>query len=252
MDSGPGTSLPPRQSSTYLLHLPGIGGTLPLDRQWVNALVEGGVADHTEVYDWTGDNPGVFALEAHQHNRLEAAHVARLICQRAASYPHEQIVLTAESGGTGVAIWALEFLPPAVQVDEVLLVAPAISPDYDLSAALRHVRGKLYYLSSPGDWLTLGMCTSVFGTMDGQNTQSAGYVGFRQPPAAQSSEYRKLVELRYRPGWSKWGDFGNHTGGLSPEFARNVLAPLLVVAEDDTPPVSATYQPEERRVKSEE
>jgi hypothetical protein len=220
-----GEQLPP--GSTYLLHLPGIAGDTPFDREWMKALQDGGASDRVELYDWTCNDPGLDALHAQTRNRVEAASVAQLIAARQAGNPTGKLILTAESGGTGVAIWALEMLPKGVMVDDALLIAPAISSRYDLSAALRHVRGKLYYFSSPGDWFVLGFGTSVFGTMDGKNVQAAGYVGFQRPSRPDAKAYAKLVEMRYDPAWAIYGDFGTHTGALSVVFARNVLAPLL-------------------------
>jgi len=231
ISSAPFTSpdIPP--GSTYVLHLPGMAGDATLDRKWMKALEEGGVAQHIALYDWTCHDAGLDALEAHDRNHDEASKVAAILSKRAANNPAGKIFLTAESAGAGVAIWALERLPTDVQVDDVLLVAAAVSPGYDLSAALRHVRGKMYYFSSVGDWYTLGMCTSIFGTMDGQKSQAAGYVGFHRPLAADPTQYAKLVEIKYDPAWAQWGDFGGHTGGMAVPFAREVIVPLLLHAE---------------------
>jgi len=203
----------------------------------MKALEEGGVAEHIPLYDWTCHDAGLDALEAHDRNHFEAAKVAKILSARAAFDHTGKIILTAESAGAGVAIWALERLPADVQVDDVLLVAAAISPGYDLSASLKHVRGKLYYFSSTQDWYTLGWCTSIFGTMDGKKSKSAGFVGFTRPPEADPGQYAKLVEIKYDPSWAKWGDLGGHTGALSVSFARKFIAPMLVQAEQDSNPL---------------
>jgi alpha-beta hydrolase superfamily lysophospholipase len=208
-----------------------MAGDATFDRQWIKALEEGGVAERIALYDWTCHDAGLDALEAHDRNHVEASKVAAILSARATFDPAGKIILTAESAGAGVAIWALERLPADVQVDDVLLVAAAVSPGYDLSAALRHVRGKMYYFSSSGDWYTLGMCTSIFGTMDGQKSQAAGYVGFHRSVNADPAQYAKLVELKYDPAWARWGDTGGHTGGLAVPFARAVIVPLLLRAE---------------------
>ena len=229
--------------STYVLHLPGIAGDSPLDRNWMKSLEAGGVTTHIALYDWTCHDAGLDALEAHLRNHRESCKVARILSDRAAVDPTGKIILTAESAGAGVAIWALERLPDDVQVDDVLLVAAAVSPGYDLSRALKHVRGKFYYFSSTEDWYTLGWCTSIFGTMDGQKTHSAGFVGFTPPPGSDPAQYAKLVEIKYDPAWAKWGDFGGHTGGLSAPFARAFVAPLLVRAEQEREATSAPPNP---------
>lgn len=216
-----------RPGSTFLLHLPGVAGDTVFDRNWMSALKLGGAADRVELFDWTCRHPGIDALQAYSRNWREAGRIARLISTHAAADPTGHIVLTAESGGAALAVWALERLPRKVRVDQVLLVQPALSPIYDLTAALKHVKGNIYYTSSPGDWFVLGVGTRVFGTSDGRNTDSAGLVGFRPPDRASATLYRRLVQLRYDPAWMRWGDFGSHTGAMSTAFAYHVLAPLL-------------------------
>lgn len=218
--------------STYLIHVPGIAGDTVFDRHWMDALRAGGAADAVRLFDWTCNDPGIDALQAYARNHREAGRLAGLIASRAAEDPSGRILLTAESGGAAVVVWALEQLPPDVKVSDVVLVAPALSPAYDLTAALRHVNGKVSYFSSPGDWFVLGFGTRVFGTSDGRYVEAAGYVGFEHPARADSRQYAKLRQLRYDPEWMRWGDFGNHTGGLSTAFARQFIAPLLVRERD--------------------
>lgn len=213
---------------TYLLHLPGIGGDSPFDRWWMNELRLGRAADRVELYDWTCHDPWIDALQAYARNHREAQKIADRIVDHLGADPRAKIVLTAESGGAGPALWALEKLPAGAMVDELVLVAPAISPGYDLSAALRHVRRTAYAFTSARDWFMLGWGTSTFGTIDGKKCDAAGRFGFVRPPAADRAQYRKLVQLPYQSAWARWFNFGSHTGAMSPAFARHFLAPLLV------------------------
>ena len=214
--------------ATYLVHLPGVAGDSPFDRWWIEALKDGGAADDVELYDWTCNDPWIHALQAYDRNHQQAARVANLIVARLRADPQARVILTAESGGTGIAIWALESLPKDLRIQTLLMLAPAISPRYDLTAALRHVSGKAYAFTSAGDVIILGAGTRLFGTMDGKKTEAAGLVGFRAPPAASPDEYRKLIQIKYDPAWMIWGNFGSHAGGMSATFARHVLAPLLL------------------------
>lgn len=216
---------------TYLIHLPGVGGDSPFDRWWMNELEKGGAVSRVELYDWTRDDPWMGALTAYAQNHREAVKVADLIMQRRLADPRAHIILSAESGGVGPLIWAMEKLPNCVRVDDVVLVAPALSPDYDLSVALSHVRGKMYSFNSAGDWFILGWGTSTFGTIDGKKCQAAGRYGFVLPRHADAREYQKLVQIPYNPDWMKYWDFGGHTGAMSALFARHVVAPLLVREE---------------------
>ena len=227
----PSATLAPPSGSVHLVHLPGIAGDTAFDRWWMGALKDGGAADRVELYDWTCHDPWIHALQAYNRNHQQARRVADLIAARVRADPRGEVVLTAESGGAGIAVWALEELPKDVQVQSLLLMAPALSPNYDLTGALRHVRGKAYAFTSGGDVFMLGAGTRLFGTMDGKRTEAAGLVGFHQPATADDCQYRKLVEMKYDLAWIIWGNFGSHAGALSSAFARHVLAPLLVRAE---------------------
>lgn len=218
-DLGP----PPRP---YLLHLPGIGGKRRIDRTLVGGLVEGGIDAEVEIYDWTGDDPGLSALYAAKRNRDESAKVAEMIMRVHREDPRREIYLTAHSGGTGIAVWALEQLPEDVQIQSLLLLASALSPTYDLSDALRRVKGKAYTLSSTYDPV-LGLGTRLFGTIDGVKTDAAGRIGFTPPHGADEGQYAKLVEMPYERGWVRLSHIGDHIGPMMRPFAREVLAPLV-------------------------
>lgn len=210
-----------------LLHLPGIGGYLGCDRRMLSGLRDGGVNANIVVYDWTESDPGIHALQAYQRNQREAAKIADLIAAHAAADPDSPIYITAHSGGCGVAAWAMAKLPPDVKVQTVLFMAPALSPTFDLTAALRHVNGKMFVFSSPLDTVVLYTGTRLFGTMDGVRTEAAGFCGFIMPRGADPVMYRKLVSCVYRSDWARYNDFGGHIGAMSRSFAAAVLAPLL-------------------------
>ncbi|ODT99126.1 MAG: hypothetical protein ABS79_04895 [Planctomycetes bacterium SCN 63-9] len=152
-------------------------------------------------------------------------------------HPNSPIFLVAKSGGSGVMIRALEYAPPDC-IDRVILLAPALSPSYDLSAALRGVRREVYVFWSPLDVVILGAGTRIFGTIDRVRSVSAGLVGFR-PPRKQSSKvvieaasaedqgYLKLHQVRWKPSMMRTGYFGGHMGTDSPSFLKIYVAPLL-------------------------
>ncbi len=131
--AGPATQ--PSQPGLWLLHFPGIDGYRRFDNRMIAGLIQGGVSAQFEVYDWTAGDPGIDSLHAQVRNRREAANVAGLIADHSRQFPGIPIDLTAHSGGCGVAIWTLEQLPADVSVNTVVLLAPAVSPGYDLSKA---------------------------------------------------------------------------------------------------------------------
>jgi hypothetical protein len=216
-------------SRAYLLHLPGIAGETGIDHKLVNGMKDAGFAGQAEIYDWTGPQKGIPALVNRERNDREAQKIADLIVARRRVDPLGQIMLTGHSGGTGLAVFALEKLPAGVTVDGLLLLSPALSPTYDLSAALAHVRGKAYCFSSSMDVFILGMGTTLFGTIDGKKGESAGRTGF-VPPAvpADPKQYDKLVSCPYERSWLQFGNVGDHVTVMSRAFTEHVLAPLVL------------------------
>ncbi len=192
-------------------------------------LEDGGVDGKIEHYDWTTADPGLGSLLATNRNRDEANNVAQILLEHSRADPHARISVTAHSGGSAIIIWAIERLPDEVSVDSIVLIAPALSPTYDLTKALKHVRGKVYSLNSQSDIVVLGLGTSMFGTMDGVKTPAAGKVGFQQPPGADEKEYKKLIQLPHQQEWIRqYRNTGEHIGAMNRDFAREIIAPLIL------------------------
>jgi pimeloyl-ACP methyl ester carboxylesterase len=212
---------------TFLLHLPGIAGERWVDLQMSSGLRDAGYAGPMQTYDWTEHDPGLNALRAYKRNQSEAAKVAQLITDRFRADPNLRIILTAHSGGTGVVIWALEKLPADVKVDTVVLLSSALSPEYDLSAALSHVRRFCYSFYSENDVLVLATGTKLFGTIDGKYVESAGEFGFVLPNGADVKQYEKLVQKPFDRTWMRYDNIGDHMGPMRRSFSAHVLAPLL-------------------------
>ena len=210
-----------------LIHLPGIAGEMRIDHELVSGLIAGGVTDDAVIFDWTGVDRGVPALTNVQRHHQQSARLADAIITAGKHSPGRSIILVAHSAGTGVAVEALEQLPAGVNVQTLVLLASALSPDYDLSPALAHVTGRAYSLFSRYDNLVLGVGTRAFGTYDRVRTDAAGYVGFRQPPRAVAAAYAKLTQIPYDAAWTRLGNGGDHIGATSRRFARTILAPVI-------------------------
>jgi hypothetical protein len=165
------------------------------------------------------------------HAQLVSQNVRRYKAER----PLDPIYLVAKSGGSGVVVKALELLDET-QVERVVMLAPALSPAYDLSNALRAVRREMVVFWSPLDVIILGAGTRVFGTIDRVKTASAGLVGFRVPAVTPSNDnkgqpYDKLRQIRWRPRMAAAGYLGGHFGPDNPLFLRKYVVPLLRVEE---------------------
>jgi hypothetical protein len=136
-------------------------------------------------------------------------------------------VLVGHSAGAGLVVTALEDLPPDLQVDDVVLLAPALSRTYDLTRALRHVRDRADVFYSGRDTLVLALGTFIFGTVDAIHGEAAGHGGFIKPPGGSSVAYAKLAVHTYSDDRRLYGDDGGHEGLLTPGVAAAVIAPLL-------------------------
>src|SRR5262249_46816913 len=146
-------------------------------------------------------------------------------------HPDESVFVVGKSGGAGVAVRALERLD-AEDVERAVLLAPALSPRYDLTAALRAVRREIVVFWSPLDLVILGAGTWLFGTIDRVHSFGAGLVGFNVPGRAETDadrvrQYAKLRQVRWRPRMAGRGHLGGHFGSDHPWFLREWVVPLL-------------------------
>lgn len=211
----------------YILHLPGIGGPLSIDRALSAGLAMAHLPD-LEIYDWTDHDPGLHALTAYDRNQREAQLVAEKLTAQYRAHPNQPIIVTSHSGGTGIAVWALEKCPADVKVQTLLIMASALSPTYDLSPALSHVTGHAYAFYSPHDNIVLGAGTFTLGTIDRVYTQAAGMVGFQKPESPKDpAQYDKLIPMPYTADWMSLGNPGDHIGPMRRLFAAQIIAPLL-------------------------
>jgi pimeloyl-ACP methyl ester carboxylesterase len=158
------------------------------------------------------------------NHAAQAEALAAKVSEYRARHPDAPVYLVGKSGGTGIVAWALERLPEQT-VDGAVLLAPALSPGYDLSRALRAVRREMIVHWSPLDVFILGIGTCLFGTVDRVRAPGAGMVGFRTPPTADPATYGKLRQVRWRPRMAAQLDFGGHLGPDNPLFLRRYIVP---------------------------
>ncbi|MCA9104238.1 MAG: hypothetical protein R3B96_05380 [Pirellulaceae bacterium] len=239
-----------RLDAGYTLVLPGIEGSSVFNSNVGRALVNSGVPTAVEVDDWT-TGFAVLAL-AHLRSRwrheTEAQRLADKIVAYHDAYPGRPIYLVGHSGGAAMAVFALERLPADVSVTRVILLSPALAPEYDLTTALSHADGGIWNFYSPSDVVFCGTGTTLFGTMDGAWRPAAGSAGFRAPSgeivgdleagaylpvngAARSlADHQWGPELRqvgYRPEMILTGNPGGHFGWTTQWFVSQYLAPLI-------------------------
>jgi hypothetical protein len=233
----------PAATTPFHLHLNGIGGYRYVDKSLLRGLQDGGLEGRVLAYDWTGIDVGMGALLDKARHREQSKKVAEMLIAAWREQPGRRITITCHSGGAGICVWALEQLPEEVKIDTIVMLAPALSPGYDLSPALQHVTGKLYAFYSPYDAAVLGFGTRMFGTIDGPKGEASGKIGFRQPAnAVDPKQYERLVQIPYDSAWLKLGNAGDHIGWMSRPFAHEVIAPLML--EGKMPTGTTTPNPD--------
>lgn len=214
-------------SRGVIVMLPGVEGGAWQLAEARAGLVKAGITDDLVAVDW-GVRPfgSLINLTDIDANRRRARSMADEIAQHSRSHPGQPIQLVGFSGGGGLAKLIVDALPSDVMLDQVVLIAAAISPEADLTQTLAHARRGVVSFYSPQDTIMLGWGTRTMGTIDRSKSDSAGYVGFKSPNGALRVQER-LKQIPWTPEWRRLGHDGGHIGWLSKAWAAEVLAPIL-------------------------
>jgi pimeloyl-ACP methyl ester carboxylesterase len=140
--------------------------------------------------------------------------------------PGGEVTLIGHSAGCGVILGSLRRSAAQLDVKEVILIAPSVSPVYDLAGALRQVKGCLHNFHSDEDSVWLGWRCSRFGSYDSIRSAAAGKIGFHLAELDESL-CNKVVQHPWKSQWKDLGNEGGHWGALSRQFTLQVIAPLL-------------------------
>jgi len=207
----------------------GAGGFLEASDSLRRALAEEGRPLCVETFYWSHGTGRILADQIDAgHARQEGQQLACQIAAYRQRAPQSEIYLVGHSAGTGVALAAAEGLPPG-SVDRIVLLAPAVSREYDLRPALRTARGGIDVFVSQRDVGYLGLATAVLGTADRTWSSAAGRVGFR-PQVVCPEDFSLFAKLRQHP-WNpcvEWtGNHGGHYGTYEPRFLHAYVLPLL-------------------------
>ncbi len=219
-DCGAERAVVPSQVEGRLLILPGVGNTRFHLAGFVAAAKAQLPRFDVEVRTWGVPFMTIHNLRAHERNVATAEAIAAEIAEWRRAHPDAPYYLVGYSGGGGMATLITAALPDDVAIDRLVLVAPAISPDYPLEAeVLPHVREYVVNYASERD-LQVGWGTRTFGTIDRKNTDSAGAIGF-----AEANE--RLLEYRWSTADEPFGHAGNHLAYLSGRWQAAKLLPVL-------------------------
>jgi pimeloyl-ACP methyl ester carboxylesterase len=224
---------PQRLERGYTIILPGIEGTSFLNANIADGLLDGGWPGAIEVYDWTAGTVFLFPVNLWNldRNKQEAARIARMIRSYQDRYPERPVHIIGHSGGGGVALLALEALPADHPITSAVLLAPAVSPGYDLRRALRRTQQGIWNFYSEFDVGFLKAGTLVMGTIDGQHTMAAGAVGFEVPTGLDADGRRlyaaRLRQEAYSAKMADSGNTGGHIGWACRGFVSEWVCPIL-------------------------
>lgn len=196
------------------IFVPGVFG----DGAWYDGIVEelDQAAGPVHVVTW-GAPKATFTANFSDpkiHAEAEAQLAARI---DALPSTVQRIHLVGHSAGCGVILGALQRTNR--RVTHAVLIAPSVSPGYDLAPAA----GKVAWIDvfySEHDRTFLKWRTGNFGTYDNIKTPAAGYSGFTNPPA-------NVRQHSYDPAWRQLGNDGGHAGGVARTFVAKVVSPLL-------------------------
>lgn len=224
---------PERLEQGYTLIFPGVEGTSWFNISIARGLVDAGHEAAIEINDWTtGYWPMfVYHLMALERNREQARQIAARICDYQDRHPDRPVTLIGHSGGAGMAVLVLEALPAERKVTQAVLLAGALSPDYDLSQALSRTERGITNFYSFGDAIYLAAGTLALGTIDRQHAVSAGAIGFRVPEHLTTEERSRYEELLHQEPYQlemlRSLNLGGHFGQANRRFVAEWVAPRL-------------------------
>ncbi len=185
-------------------------------------LKEAGYKGDVEIYVWTlSFNPLIDQLNI-PGAKLRAAGLADRIKDYHRRYPKNSIDIISLSAGTGVATWAIEALDDGTKVDNLVLLGSSLSHDYDMTAALKHMTGKIYVYHSPHDKVLESV--KLVGTIDGKRgVASIGLVGLTPPHGLEN----RVVNIGWDPSWVRLGWAGAHGDCANYRFVHYEIARQL-------------------------
>lgn len=214
----------------------GAGGFEAFSRMFRDTVATDRIPLEVRCFRWTHGYCRVLADQVHvAHMQRQGRRLAELVlaCHREA--PDRPIYLAGHSAGCGVVLCAAEHLPPNT-LERIILLAPAVSTNYDLRPALASACRGIEAFISDHDWACLGMGTLLAGTTDRcWAFGAAGKVGFTLH-INDPQDAALYARLRQYP-WNRqlvWtGHLGGHYGAYQPRFLRLFVLPLLVPRHHD-------------------
>lgn len=213
-----------------VLVVDGAGGDQAASRAIANVVEDSRLPLYVRSFEWThGVGRGVADMTDVNHARIQAKRLAGHVGWYRTHWPHTPIYLVAYSAGTMVTLEAAQGLE-SNSVERIVLLAPAVSADYDLRCALFAARQGVDVFTSERDRLYLDFGTRLVGTADGKRgVPAAGRVGFDMPvtPNPDPLLTSRLRQHPWDPSVAWTGNSGDHDGALRSKYLRAYVLPLL-------------------------
>lgn len=204
--------------------LPGVDGRSPINRGIVPGLRAGAVPHAIEFFDWTR---GFLHMLGNLRDRRLHDEQSERVAERIRRYrhgnPRASLWLIGHSGGAALSLLALARLRGVAATGAVLL-APAISADYDVEKPLANTERGIWNFRSRGD-LVLGL-TLLMGNVDGPRSLSAGVRGFARGTSGPGAP--TLHDVPWSPAMLRDAHGGGHFGCVNRRFIRRWVAPILL------------------------
>jgi pimeloyl-ACP methyl ester carboxylesterase len=178
---------------------------------------------YVRSFDWThGTGRGLADMLDIENSREQGARLASEVDWYRTNYPNLPMFLVGHSAGCNIILEASRSLRPG-RVDKIVLLAPAVSADYDLRQALAVSRCGIDVFTSEKDVLVLGVATKIVGNADGGRGDAAGRVGFEERPEYEG----RLRQHAWDPSVAWTGNLGGHSDSLMRSYLRVYVLPLL-------------------------
>jgi pimeloyl-ACP methyl ester carboxylesterase len=187
-------------------------------------VAEAGVPLQVVSVGWSHGTGRVFAdLHGRSNHHRQGQALAQQIAAYRHAHPGHRVCLVGHSAGAAVVLAAAAALPHG-GVERIILLAPALAPDYDLRPALACSCEGIDCFHSHRDGVSALL--SVVGTADGCWKGSAGRCGFR--PVGHAPEDALLYQGLRQHAWQREaGHHGGHFDWCRGDFLRASVLPLL-------------------------
>lgn len=221
----------PSAEAGLIITVEGIGGLDVIGINAVSAFRKAGLKHEVRRFNWThGTGRLLMDLQDTQHILKKAEELAKIIVEYRKQHPTAPIYVVAKSGGTGLALYAMQLLPPST-IDRLVLLSAAVSPNFDLRPALRATKREVVSFNSQNDQFILNWGTRTFGTIDRYYGPSAGMAGFIIPTSLSDNErqaFSRLIQVPWQPRMLRDAHYvGTHSGTSMPGFLQSEVAPWL-------------------------